>query len=501
MEKEKKLYIAFCAYIEACKKLNPLLWDSVASSELLEPHKKQSHFINAFESRSEFKDLIKALEDQDDRKPERENEYFEYHEYYHSLQGCLRHFFTNTGIYDTIISGKEFNKDKAFYIFLEELEEKEIEVLKFGEIFPLKIEMKKSEVLDFGNFSLLTDLSKYQINYERNFAILLHRSLQSRHLGEPSPHKIEEDEYALDGETSFSLLLFILNLYFDKPLCIPEWYEKHRSLISYWYQPERHYLEHTQPMTSKFHRDLYDKYYEVCLSDSWVDEEENKSYIDWWKFDERLDSKAEEFINSGKAPVNYLKETEIERFKEFVNKTREFLKSDIYKTKKYLKVATHYFLMAHERPDIADNLVNYVIALEALYFYDEISDERKHLGHRIANLLGGDLKVKEEIKSKMIDVYKLRCDYVHGKTTSIDNNFSGQEDWLRNVLRLSLLSFFSLSKYYDSNRLREKLLDNLDLVFDSDLIEDIQLKASEFLSLARSYDFIHKPDDNDVVKL
>ena len=56
MNDQTKLYEAFCAYIEACVKLNPILWDSIASSELLAPNKKQSHFIRNFELKKEFLD-------------------------------------------------------------------------------------------------------------------------------------------------------------------------------------------------------------------------------------------------------------------------------------------------------------------------------------------------------------------------------------------------------------------------------------------------------------
>ena len=58
-EKEKRLYEAFCAYIEACVKLNKILWDSVASVDLLKSNQKESHFIRNFESTEEFKDLAR----------------------------------------------------------------------------------------------------------------------------------------------------------------------------------------------------------------------------------------------------------------------------------------------------------------------------------------------------------------------------------------------------------------------------------------------------------
>ncbi len=512
--KQKRLYQTFCSYIDACKKQNQILWDSVASPELLEPHKKQSYFINAFESMGEFKDLIKALEDWDDRKPKEEVE--ESHGYRLRLRSCLQHFFTNTGIYDRIISGREFNKERAFSRFLEELEKKEIEILKYGEVFPLKIEMKKGEVLDSGNFSLQIELGKYEIDYATTFAILLHHSLCPHHLGMPysrtsgvgAIEKLGEDEYVLDGETPFSLLLFIFNLYFDKPLCIPEWYEEYRSLLSPWYQPERTYLEHTRSIRVKYD-DALQEYMEKKYDAMWyevVGESEEPNWEKWDQWDKLKAEEEEKFINSGKAPINYLREAETERFKEFIIKIREFLRSDSYKKQEYLKVATHYFLMAHERPDIADNLVNYVIALESLYFEEETSEMKERLANRIANLLGETPEEKTKIREIMLDIYRLRCKYVHGKHTDADVSGKFQqvvfrrENWLRNVLRFSLLVFFGLSKYYNTKKMRNELLETLDSVFDFQKVNNIKMQSLDFLSLARPYDFLSYEDKGDDIE-
>ena len=493
MAKEKKLYEAFCVYIEACRKLNQILWDSVASSELLEPDKKHRHFIRSFESKNEFNNLIKAIEAWDSKKPKEENEYFEY---YHRIIGCLQRFFINTGIYDKIISGRQVNKDKAFYIFLGELEKKNIEVLKYGEVFPLKIEMKTDQILEFGDFILLTDLSKYNINYETKFVFLLQNFVWPQHLG--IPHIIlGENEIAISGETPFSVPLFIFNLYFEKPVYIPEWYETHPSLLSFWYQPKHNSLKYTKSVKDKFYSDLCEKYFEEACDASWVDEE-NRGYIDWNKHREFINEKEEEFINSGKAPINYVKEAEVAKFKEFIAKTRDFLGCDLYKNQKYLQIATHYYLMLHERSDIANNLVNYVVALESLYFAEESFEMKERLANRTANLLGKTFEDKAKIREMLLWIYKLRCKYVHGKSKNteldkiIGEKFSSKDEfsnWLRNILRASLLSFFRLSKYYDSNKKREELLESLDSVFEPSLIENIQIQASDFLFLAIPYDF------------
>lgn len=151
--------------------------------------------------------------------------------------------------------------------------------------------------------------------------------------------------------------------------------------------------------------------------------------------------------------------------------------------------------MAHERPDIADNLVNYVIALESLYFIEPTSEMKQKFANRIANLLGRNPEEKTAIRNTMLDIYRVRCEYVHGGISEIPNrDRKGFNDYLRNILRISLLSFFSLSTNYNSNKKRERLLKSLDSVFAISLIENIHKGALDFLSLTRPYDFINRKD-------
>ena len=190
MNNEKQLCEAFCAYIEACKKLSPILWDSIPSVELLRPDAKHAHFIKNFNSTKEFVYVLKALESWDSNKPNEENvnEYYsEYHQYQHRVSGCLTQFLANTGIYDILISGKgsEINNENAFYIFFNELNKKEIAFMKYGEVFPLRIEMEKDRILEFGDFSLLTDMSRYSIDDWTKFVFLLERFSLPNHLGMP----------------------------------------------------------------------------------------------------------------------------------------------------------------------------------------------------------------------------------------------------------------------------------------------------------------------------
>ncbi len=315
--KQKQLYETFCAYIEACKKLSPILWDSIPSEELLKPHAKHAHFINKFHSTKEYKYLLRTLEDWDSNKPDEENvnEYYsEYHQYQHRVSGCLTQFFANTGIYDILISGKEseINNESAFYIFFNHLNKKEIEFMKYGEVFPLRIEMEKNRILEFGDFSLLTNMGRYSIDAWTKFVFLLKRFSLPNHLGMP------KEGVPVDmGSVSIPLLL--LNLYFEHPLCIRVWYKSCNSLLSTNYQAERHFLESSDPVFNKYYHALTLRY-EYNAYNTASDE----GYTDWDKYDDFMSEKEEEFIKSGQAPVNYLSVEEVAKFEEFIMKTQEF---------------------------------------------------------------------------------------------------------------------------------------------------------------------------------
>jgi len=254
-------------------------------------------------------------------------------------------------------------------------------------------------------------------------------------------------------------------------------------LLSADYQAKRHVSESYGPVWSNYFVALNDKYHFDAIQVADVD-----GYTDWDKFDDFMFQKEEEFIKSDQGPVNYLRAKEVAKFEEFIMKAQEFLKSNLYKQQKHLQIAAHYYLMAHEKPNMGDNLVSYIIALESLYFVDEIPKLKEGIGNRIANLLGRNSKEKGKIKADMLESYKKRCDYVHGRSLNVPEKYNCL---LRNTLRISLLSFFGLSEFYDSNTKREKLLKSLDSVFDIGMAENIQIQAEDFLSLARPYIFLN----------
>jgi len=494
-----QLHDLFVAYINVCKKLSGILWDSAGPAELLKPNARFQNFISQFENSDEFEELWKAVSNLDPNSPELSDigtEFYDnYHDYKSQITGCLHNFFENTGIYNIIISNREFDTKQSFELFLNALRQDKIEDLRYAEVFPLKVELKGKESLSLGfdDFNLAKDFNRHNVfdETETGFIFLVQRrSYKQQNLGvllRPMTVEALTSKYPLfrEDESPFCFPLFILNLYFEKPLFIPSWYESRSSILYYGFQPLRHSSALASSAKNKFHED-YLKY----LNDKYRDEAQEfaseEGYFDPERYDEFIFDKGEEFEKEDtfKSLINYLPDDEIERFKEFSSKASGFLKSDSFKESRWLQIAAHYFLMAHEKPDVADNLVNYVTALEALYFAKETSELKERLSNRIANLIGKSKEAKCALREKMLAVYKARCKYVHGA----DHQLPELNDyWLRNLLRLSLLAFLGLSRNWGKGKKREELLEKLDAVFDSSSIECLQKENADFWSLARPY--------------
>ena len=115
------LYVCFVKYIDKCRDLSRILWDSVASTDLLDAKAKDKHFIKGFESVEEFKCLIHIIIRMMnlDLKLKEEELWHEYYDYRNTAITFVHNFFKNTGAYDAFISGREFKEDRLFSIFKE----------------------------------------------------------------------------------------------------------------------------------------------------------------------------------------------------------------------------------------------------------------------------------------------------------------------------------------------------------------------------------------------
>jgi len=79
-----------------------------------------------------------------------------------------------------------------------------------------------------------------------------------------------------------------------------------------------------------------------------------------------------------------------------------------------LALTFYYFAVLASRRRLEDAVINLMIAGEALLIAKE-KQKKKNLSKRLSTLIGEDEKEKAEILEKMLKLYKLRSDIVHGE--------------------------------------------------------------------------------------
>ncbi len=363
---EKKLYVALCAYLNTCSQSSRDLWEKIAGIDLLKPRQKEDYFIASFEGSEEFGHLAATI-GQCLPRPPKADDPNQHYEYRGALTGLSHWFLVNTGAYDAIIGGKALKIEKLHDMLVEALEKEEEEHIQYGEVFPLRIETADSEALEFKTFGLLKTLRSYDIGTETNFVFLVQR--RCRRNPPVCGYSSAQPDKAIPivGETPFSSSLLLLNLYFSHAVYVPRWHEAVLSVLSQGYQPRLKSVTRAGTIRSGFTQELWQKYNDEAL-DVAFSYEDGVGYVDWDKYLDFMDEREQEFIESDVASIRRVRGTELCRFKKFIVKCEECLAGDQYSNQMHLRIASQYFIEAHERPEFQTRLVNYVIALEALYF-------------------------------------------------------------------------------------------------------------------------------------
>jgi len=150
---------------------------------------------------------------------------------------------------------------------------------------------------------------------------------------------------------------------------------------------------------------------------------------------------------------NYILEREeVENFKEFYNKSLRF--SD----DRRMFIALERFNLAYEKKRCEDNIIDYVIAFEALFG----TNEKSRIGMRIelkSGFLVGDSKEEiTEIYKFMRGVYDLRSRIVHGDEIKIPMKI-GKEDYYSDYqLKPDIIKIFReiISSFFDEERIMDK---------------------------------------------
>jgi hypothetical protein len=144
------------------------------------------------------------------------------------------------------------------------------------------------------------------------------------------------------------------------------------------------------------------------------------------------------------------------------------------KENSYLKIALSRFDDSYKRRKLQDKLADFMIALEALYLSDNKELTYK-LSLRVAILLGKNEEDRKRIRRDVSSLYELRSDIFHGGDKPIKEE---QVRMLEEFLRLSLVKFLLLSRYFKKQELMEK--------FDESLMDEkIRMELTEKSDLSK----------------
>lgn len=132
----------------------------------------------------------------------------------------------------------------------------------------------------------------------------------------------------------------------------------------------------------------------------------------------------------------------------------------------YLRLAMKYYRKGKWSQIPEDKLINYFIALEALYSNSK-SEISFRFAMRLALLLGHSSKSRKNIAQKAKKLYDIRSRIIHGdKFTLPAKSLKEADEWLRK----SILSFMALSNNYG----RDEILTKLDeAMVDNDLRSEL----------------------------
>lgn len=146
----------------------------------------------------------------------------------------------------------------------------------------------------------------------------------------------------------------------------------------------------------------------------------------------------------GEAPIFpiHLEKDELERLKNIVIKTKQFLDTiDLTECDlEFLNIGMGYLAKAFFTEGL-EQLLWHMTVLDALF--GERDEVIGSLKRRISNIFGKTEKARKEIRNKVDDLYKFRSDLVHGNIFK-DEVFKGHLRIARTFARDSLLWFLNL---------------------------------------------------------
>lgn len=160
---------------------------------------------------------------------------------------------------------------------------------------------------------------------------------------------------------------------------------------------------------------------------------------------------------------NYtLEQSEIGKFQEFWKN----LSGKNFLNFKPNGIAVRRFSSAVEKFDKEDQVIDFLIGFEALFFKQGETAEQTHkISVRVARLLKSDFEERKKMFKEMKDIYKIRSEIVHGDEPSFGgsnfNNLHEVTERAKDLLRESIKIF--LDKEIDSKDTHNNFITKLDL--------------------------------------
>jgi hypothetical protein len=180
--------------------------------------------------------------------------------------------------------------------------------------------------------------------------------------------------------------------------------------------------------------------------------------------------------------LNYhFSSSEIEDFLEFQEILTTLIPNELDKNNRYIEIAIRYFNFANERDSNEDKMVDYIIALEALYLNGDHGEFTYRLAHRAASMLGSTFDKRRETFRNVRDAYDLRSQIVHGGSDPKKRKITNEDvEKVNNYVRMSIVAYLNLNKTHNSQKL---ILEKIDeSLFGEASWDTLQKDAKAFLA-------------------
>lgn len=173
-------------------------------------------------------------------------------------------------------------------------------------------------------------------------------------------------------------------------------------------------------------------------------------------------------------------------YKDLCSFYENFKKIDLTKKEfKFLKMSVQRFESATLKKQVEDKIVDFMISLESLYTSGP-GETRMKMANRISALLGDSDDEKETLWHFINSAYNIRSGIVHGdgirSKEIMGKEFSLEEisSRLEEITRISIRRILSLIKFYEGNRINEKIVDEIDVgLINRKKLLELQKNAKE----------------------